>query len=77
VRRELFEKIVKKLYPDQNINVANYTILEKNKYEDGEWVLDRPAVFVEIKCDDFNDKGLNLSDFLTSFTGFEFSISKI
>lgn len=52
-------------------------IFEKNKYENDEWVLDIPAIFVEIKCDDFDAKNLYLTDYFTNFTGFEFSISRV
>ena len=77
MRREIFEKIIKKLYPDQSIQVVSYEIFEKNKYENDEWVLDIPAIFVEIKCDDFDAKNLYLTDYFTNFTGFEFSISRV
>lgn len=67
-----------KLYPDQNIQVVSYKLLERNQLnENGEWVSDVPAVFVEIKCDNFDSKGLSLSDYFTNFTGYEFAISKV
>lgn len=78
MRREVFEKMISKLYPDQDIQVVSYQLLEKNQLnENGEWISDVPAVFVEIKCDNFDSKGLLLSDYFTNFTGYEFAISKV
>jgi hypothetical protein len=52
--------------------------LVKNKLgENGEWVLDTPAVFVDIRCEDFDNKGLYLTDYFTNFTGHEFAINKV
>jgi hypothetical protein len=74
VRREIFEKILKKRYPEQRVQIISYEILEKNKYENNEWVLDTPAVFVEIRCDKDNSEFNELTKFLFDFTGYEFSI---
>lgn len=78
MRREIFEKMIDTLYPDQKIEVVSYEILEKNKLdENGEWVLDTPAVFVDIRCNDFDAKGLYLTEYFTDFTGHEFAINKV
>lgn len=78
MRRDIFEKIMTKLYPDEKIEVVSYEILEKNMLnENGEWVLDTPAVFVELRFDSNNQLSLNLTDYFTNFTGYEFSISRV
>jgi hypothetical protein len=78
VKREIFEKLIKTLYPEQTIVLMDYNIIGRNKYEDGKWVSDSAAVFVSIKCDSFNTGDIyKTEDFLTNFTGFEFSINKI
>jgi hypothetical protein len=52
--------------------------LKKNKLdENGEWILDTPAVFVDIRCEGFDNKGLYLTDYFTNFTGHEFAINKV
>ena len=78
MKRDMFEKMITKLFPDQKIEVVSYEILSKNKLnEDGEWVLDTTAVFVDIRCEDFDNKGLYLTDYFTNFTGHEFAINKV
>jgi len=78
VRREIFEKMINTLYPEEKIEISSYEILEKNKLnESGEWVSDTPAVFVGLRFDNNNQLSLNLTDYFTNFTGYEFSISKV
>ena len=78
MKRDMFEKMITKLFPDQKIEVVNYEILSKNKLvENGEWVLDTPAVFVDIRCEDFDIKGLYLTEYFTNLTGHEFAINKV
>lgn len=70
--------MINTLYPEQKIEIVSYEVLEKNMLiESGEWVLDTPAVFVSIRCKDFEDKGLYLTDYFTNFTGHDFSINKV
>jgi len=78
VRREIFEKMINTLYPDQKIEVVSYEILSKNKLDENDkWISDTPAVFVDIRCQDFDDKGLYLTDYFTNFTGHDFAINKV
>jgi len=78
MKREVFEKMIDKLFPEQKIEVVSYEILEKNKLnENNEWILDTPAVFVDIRCSDFDNKGLYLTEYFTNFTGYEFAINKV
>jgi hypothetical protein len=75
VRRELFESMLNKLYPEGKIEVVNYEILERNQLnESGEWVKDSPAVFVGVKLNGTDTGGIGLTNYFTDFTGFEFSI---
>jgi hypothetical protein len=75
VRREIFETMLNKLYPDNKIEVVNYEILGKNQLnESGEWVPDTPAVFVGVRLNGTNIEGVGLTNYFTDFTGFEFSI---
>jgi hypothetical protein len=78
VRREIFDKIITKLYPNQNIMVVDYRLMTRDELnENGEWVPCRPTIFVEVKCDDFDNKGIDLTDYLTKLTGFEFVVDKV
>lgn len=78
MRRDIFEKIMTKLYPDEKIEVVSYEILEKNMLnENGEWVLDSPAVFVGLRFHNNDQLSLNLTEYFTNFTGYEFSISRV
>ena len=75
MRRELFESMLNKLYPEGKIEVVNYEILERNQLnESGEWVKDSPAVFVGVKLNGTDTGGIGLTNYFTDFTGFEFSI---
>jgi len=75
VRRELFESMLEKLYPEGKIEVVNYEILERNQLnESGEWVKDTPAVFVGVRLNGTDTKEIGLTSYFTDFTGFEFSI---
>ena len=75
VRRELFESMLEKLYPEGKIEVVNYEILERNQLnESGEWVKDTPAVFVGVRLNGTNTGEIVLTSYFTDFTGFEFSI---
>lgn len=76
MKQEIFEKFLKKLYPDNNIVIIEYDILEKYEINDNnEWVTDTPSVFVTIKSDDTTI--IDLTNFLENFTPYEFSIIKI
>ena len=78
MKRDMFEKMITKLFPDQKIEVVSYEVLSKNKLDGNcECVLDTPAVFVDIRCEDFDNKGLYLTDYFTNFTGHEFAINKV
>lgn len=76
MKQEIFEKFLKKLYPDNDIVIIEYDILEKYEINDNnEWVTDTPSVFVTIKSDDTTI--IDLTKFLENFTPYEFSIIKI
>jgi hypothetical protein len=82
MRRELVEKILSTLYPDKNINIIHYEVLEKNRLdENNNWVIDTPAIFMDVKFENYDNKeyyfGGSLSEELTKFTGYEFAITKI
>jgi len=78
VRREIFEKMINTLYPDQKIEVVSYEILSRDKLgENDKWVSDTPSVFVNIRCEDFDNKDLDLDLYFTDFTGYEFVINKL
>ena len=78
MRREIFEKMLNKLYPDSKIEVVSYEILPKNQLsESGEWIPDTPAVFVGIRFKDLDKIDINLTDYFSEFTGFEFSVSRV
>jgi hypothetical protein len=75
VRRELFETMLNKLYPEGKIEVVNYEILGRNQLnESGEWIKDTPAVFVGVRLNGTDTGGVVLTNYFTDFTGFEFSI---
>ena len=78
MRREIFEKMLDKLYPDKKIEVVSYEILPKNQLnESGEWIPDTPAVFVGVRFNDIDNVDINLTNYFSEFTGFEFSVSRV
>jgi hypothetical protein len=78
VKREIFESMLKKLYPNDKFEVVSYEILSKNQLnESGEWIPDSPAIFVGLRFTDVDLKHINLTNYFSDFTGFEFSISKV
>ena len=72
MKKDTVKKIFKTLYP--NVEIITIEILEKNKYENGEWVKDSPAVFVTISRVE-DDSIYGISKTLTNFTSHEFSVS--
>lgn len=70
----LFEK----LYP--NLNVKTINLLPRQQLnESGEWIKDTPSIFVGVEYhesanyDSIREDG-NISDYLTTLTGFEFNV---
>lgn len=76
MRRDIFEKFCKKVIPNEKFTIVDYQIVEKNKFEEGEWIPDRPAIFVYIHYDEFDNKELYLTEYLTKLTDFEFIITR-
>lgn len=78
MRRDIFETMLTKLRPEVKFEVVSYEILPKSRLdESGEWLPDTSAVFVELRFDNSNPLNLNLTDYFTNLTGFEFSISRV
>jgi hypothetical protein len=91
MRREFVEKIFEKIFPEVKIEIISYTVLERNQLnENNEWVKDLPAIFIDAHYSDKEDdsgiidtpigthpSGFNLSEYLSNFTGHEFSITKV
>ena len=75
MKKEIVKKIFNCLYPE--VTIKNIEVLPKNKFENGEWFPDLPAIFIivnktnqvdRIECHD-------MSKTLTDFTGHEFDVS--
>lgn len=66
------------MYPDEKIEVVSYEILPKNQLNEfGEWIPDTPAVFVGLRFYNSDRLDINLTNFFSDFTGFEFSVSRV
>lgn len=70
----LFEK----LYPNLNVKTINF-LPRQQLNESGEWIKDTPSIFVGVgyhesaNYDSIREDG-NISDYLTTLTGFEFYV---
>jgi hypothetical protein len=91
MKREFVEKMFEKIFPEVKIEIISYEVLERNQLnENNEWVKDLPAIFIDAHYADNEDdndtintpigthpSGFNLSEYLSNFTGHEFSITKV
>jgi hypothetical protein len=86
MKQEFVEKMFKTIFPDVTINIVSYEVFERNQLnENGEWIKDLPAIFIDARYEDKKDdnvprthpSGFNLSEYLSNFTGHEFSITKV
>jgi hypothetical protein len=86
MKREFVEKMFETIFPNVKILIVSYEVLERNQLnENGEWVKDLPAIFIDIRYDDKKEdeaqgtypSGFKLSEYLSNFTGHEFSITKV
>lgn len=86
MKQEFVEKMFETIFPNVKIEIISYEVLERNQLnENGEWIKDLPAIFIDVRYKDKKDddtpgthpSGFNLSEYLSNFTGHEFSISKV
>lgn len=86
MKREFVEKMFETIFPEVKIDIISYEVLERNQLnENNEWVKDLPAIFIDARYHDKTDddaagthpSGFNLSEYLSNFTGHEFSITKV
>jgi len=90
MKREFVEKMFGTIFPEVKIDIISYEVLERNQLnENNEWVKDLPAIFIDARYKDKEDdnmvdtpigthpSGFNLSEYLSNFTGHEFSITKV
>lgn len=86
MKQEFVEKMFKTIFPDVTINIVSYEVFERNQLnENGEWVKDLPAIFIGARFEDKKDdntpgvhpSGFNLTEYMSNFTGHEFSITKV
>ena len=75
MRKEIVEKLFETMYP--NFTIKSIEILETNKLENGEWVRDLPAVFVNVCYKEESDRYENVTNTLTLLTGHEFAVSLV
>lgn len=77
MRREIFDKIINKLYP--GLIISEYTVLPRFQLnEENEWISDSSAIFV-ITSNDSNNMNVSLWEIsaqLTELTGFEVNIER-
>ena len=77
MRREIFEKIINKLYPE--LIISEYTILPRFQLnEKNEWIPDSSSIFVIVSndLDNLNVPLWEINNLLTKLTGFEINIGK-
>jgi hypothetical protein len=77
MRREIFEKIINKVYPE--LIISEYTILPRFQLnEKNEWITDSSAIFVIVSndLDNLNVPLWEINNLLTKLTGFEINIGK-
>ena len=73
--KSLVEKIFKSLYPELDIEIISFEILQRNQLnEQQEWVEDTPAIFVGVNMKSWPSQALNISDVLSLYTGYEFNV---
>ena len=86
MKQEFVEKMFETIFPEVKIDIISYEVLERNQLnENNEWVKDLPAIFIGARYDDKKDEwdggvhpsGFNLTDYMSNFTGHEFSITKV
>ena len=91
MKREFVEKMFETIFPEVKIDIVSYEVLERNQLdENNKWVKDLPAIFIdaryidkEVDCSTIDTpigthpSGFNLSEYLSNFTGHEFSITKV
>ena len=75
MKKEIVKKIFNCFYSETEIK--NIEIIPKNKFENGKWFTDNPAVFLKIKKNGNVDRVVchEMSETLTKFTGCEFDVS--
>jgi hypothetical protein len=77
MKREMFDKMINKLYP--GLIITEYTVLPRFQLnEKNEWISDSSAIFV-IVSNDSNNINVSLweiSTQLTELTGFEVNIER-
>ena len=77
MRREIFEKIINKLYPE--LIISEYTILPRFQLnEKNEWIPDSSSIFVIVSndLDNLNVPLWEINNLLTKLTGFEINIGR-
>ena len=75
MKKEIVKKIFNCLYPE--VTIKNIEVLPKNKFENGEWFPDLPAIFIIVNKTNQVDRigCYEMSKNLKDFTGHEFDIS--
>ena len=77
MKREMFDKIINKLYP--GLIITEYTVLPRFKLNEiNEWISDSSAIFVTVSNDsnNLNVALWEISEQLTGLTGFEVNIER-
>jgi hypothetical protein len=73
---KLFKKIIDTLYPDYNITIKSFEVLDRHQFNGSEWVKDTPCLFIGANILNCNNLE-KLNDNLSSFTSCEINIFKI
>lgn len=76
MQQKIFEKFITKMYPKLDIKIINYRTLERKKLnENGEWVLDKDCISVDIKNYDDNINIFTIEKSVKDFTGYNIIIN--
>ena len=79
MKQELVEKFLTKMYPDIEIKIISYELMSRFDFNDnGQFVEVDPSIFMDLKIlNNENEVQLEITKYLTKFTGYEFSITLV
>jgi hypothetical protein len=73
--KPLVEKILKSLYPELNIEIISFEVLQRSQLnEQQEWVQDSPSIFLGVNTKSWPSQTIDISKKLSLYTGYEFNV---
>jgi hypothetical protein len=77
MKRDTFEKMLNKYLPKNNIEIINYNVFKREKFDDNDWITDSPTIFVDVRYSDISINIGEINKFFEDFTPFSFVINKV